>query len=344
MYSHPYSNMMYFQGVVENRLDPLKIGRVQVRVFGIHTDNVQSLPSEDLHWFSTLMPVTSASTSGVGQSPNLVEGSHVFGVWLDGDSHQNGLVMGSINGIPQQSRNMNKGFNDQRTNLTPTSVPGKPSAVTFQNGIGASIVDINRTGYPSELDTPDINPLATGENLTNNHIINNKKNSRASNINVPSTKGTTFSEPDLAYNAIYPYNNVIGTESGHAFELDDTPAHERININHRSGSFNEFRPDGTVVNKSVKDNYDITHANDYEYVQGTKTVTVAKGAKLLVNSSNGGDGFVIEIGSGGNLELKVTSGSLNIDVTGDLSTKVSGDYSIQVGGKFGLKAQRIDLN
>jgi hypothetical protein len=35
-------------GVVENRIDPLQLGRCQVRIFGHHTENKQLLPTSDL--------------------------------------------------------------------------------------------------------------------------------------------------------------------------------------------------------------------------------------------------------------------------------------------------------
>ncbi len=32
--------------------------------------------------------------------------------------------------------------------------------------------------------------------------------------------------------ALYPYNRVTQTESGHKFEMDDTPSRERIRLQH----------------------------------------------------------------------------------------------------------------
>ena len=40
-------------------------------------------------------------------------------------------------------------------------------------------------------------------------------------------------EPPSAYNAKYPYNNAMQTESGHFQEFDDTPGAERIRTQHR---------------------------------------------------------------------------------------------------------------
>ena len=41
---------IWFAGVVEDRQDPLKLGRVRVRCLGYHTDDRNVLPTEDLPW------------------------------------------------------------------------------------------------------------------------------------------------------------------------------------------------------------------------------------------------------------------------------------------------------
>ena len=48
--------MEFCFGIVEDRNDPLKIGRVRVRVHGYHTDNKGLISSADL-WSHVIMPV-----------------------------------------------------------------------------------------------------------------------------------------------------------------------------------------------------------------------------------------------------------------------------------------------
>ena len=104
---------LWFYGVVEDRQDPYMIGRVRVRCFGHHTGNKTTLPTEDLPWAQVMLPVTSAGISGIGQTPlGLVEGSHVFGFFRDGEARQEPVVMGSLPGYPTELANTDTGFYD----------------------------------------------------------------------------------------------------------------------------------------------------------------------------------------------------------------------------------------
>lgn len=84
-------------GVVEDRMDPEQCGRVRVRIYGYHTDDKTFLPTKDLPWAIPILPITSASTSGVGSSPvGPVTGSWVIGFFLDGEDMQQPAIFGTI--------------------------------------------------------------------------------------------------------------------------------------------------------------------------------------------------------------------------------------------------------
>ena len=115
----------YFFGVVEDRNDPLQIGRVRVRVYGIHTESKLNISTPDLPWAQVLLPTTSAGISGMGTQHGLVEGSTVFGFFRDGDTCQDPVVVASAAGLPVGgiketvndeliARNVEIGFNDPR--------------------------------------------------------------------------------------------------------------------------------------------------------------------------------------------------------------------------------------
>lgn len=90
-------NFTWFVGVVEDNVDPLGLGRCKVRCFGFHPVERDKVPTIDLPWATVLQPATSASTSGVGFSPNgLKPDSWVMGFFADGETAQFPIVIGSI--------------------------------------------------------------------------------------------------------------------------------------------------------------------------------------------------------------------------------------------------------
>ena len=62
-------------------------------------------------------------------------------------------------------------------------------------------------------------------------------------------------------NQEYQYSQPFVTPSGHEFSFYDTPENERLVIKHTSGSHIEFKADGTVFIKAVKDLHTHSSAN-----------------------------------------------------------------------------------
>lgn len=103
----------WFHGVIEDVMDPLKLGRVRVRCIGYHTDDRGLLPTSGLPWALCLLPNTSASMAGVGQSATgLQAGSWVIGFFRDGLSGQDPIIMGSIASKTYAKPDKTKGFSD----------------------------------------------------------------------------------------------------------------------------------------------------------------------------------------------------------------------------------------
>jgi GH24 family phage-related lysozyme (muramidase) len=89
----------FWTGVVEDRNDPLKLGRVRVRIIGLHTYDMNILPTSDLPWAYCIQPVQSASIAGIGHTPiGPVEGTWVSVVFIDQD-RQKPFVTGTLPGI-----------------------------------------------------------------------------------------------------------------------------------------------------------------------------------------------------------------------------------------------------
>jgi len=56
------NGFIWWVGFVEDRKDPLKLGRCRVRCVGWHSDNKQQLPTKDLPWAMPSFPVNESNT------------------------------------------------------------------------------------------------------------------------------------------------------------------------------------------------------------------------------------------------------------------------------------------
>ena len=94
-------NFVWFIGVVENRADPLNLGRCQIRIFGWHTDNVNELPTKNLPWAQPMYPI---NNSKAFSAPRL--GTWVVGFFMDGLSAQAPIMMGILPGLAPDNPNL----------------------------------------------------------------------------------------------------------------------------------------------------------------------------------------------------------------------------------------------
>ncbi len=92
-----FDKFVWFQGVVEDRGDPLMLGRCKVRCLGFHDENKQKSPTENLPWAHPIQPLTSTAMSGMGETPlGPVEGTWVVGFFRDGNTAQEPIIFGVI--------------------------------------------------------------------------------------------------------------------------------------------------------------------------------------------------------------------------------------------------------
>lgn len=129
----------WWYGVVEDNNDPLKVGRVRVRIFGYHTENLQELPTKDLPWAQSTNPSNASKTFS---PPRL--GDYVMGFFSDGESAQAPVIMGVFPGF-ETSYDKSKGFSPQ-SSLNPATPPtgqvqyqvGQPTTAPLARGVVAN--------------------------------------------------------------------------------------------------------------------------------------------------------------------------------------------------------------
>ena len=83
----------WFIGEVVNVNDPIQLARIQVRIFGIHGEEIAN---EDLPWSQVVAPITEGGTTFYGNPLGIQPGANVFGIFTDGMSSQCPLVYGSL--------------------------------------------------------------------------------------------------------------------------------------------------------------------------------------------------------------------------------------------------------
>tara|TARA_B100000073_G_scaffold348276_1_gene366112 strand:- start:6257 stop:8353 length:2097 start_codon:yes stop_codon:yes gene_type:complete len=136
----------------------------------------------------------------------------------------------------------------------------------------------------------------------------------------------------------YPYNHVRETESGHVFEVDDTPDAERIHEYHTAGTFREIQPDGTKVEKIVGEDYVIDLSNRYMYVKGNFDLMVEGDYNINVKGNKyehiSGHSYNTVMGN----RLNKIQGHELVDTESTFSIHTVGNYNVQVGATDKKKA------
>lgn len=311
----------WFTGVIEDINDPMEMGRYRVRCFGYHNDDKskdKGIPTEDLPWAMTMLPVTSASISGIGQSATgLLQGTWVIGFFRDGINAQDPVIMGSIPSITSRPEDYSKGFSDPDkrypSNKKNLEFAGKLVKKDPNNkkeegkdmGLHLNMPDTPRSAQVKE------EKYKQGFSYTEKKSLRelyDPKITVAEKERAPEKEGTLpsaewkFPAIDDVMTPTYPQNHVTAyeraddtDEAGHIIEYDVTPGKERISTIHRTGTYTEVTPIGDKT----------------EVIVGTNYKIVAKGENVYIE------------------------GGCNLTIDGGCNTKIIGDWNIQVtGNKF----------
>ena len=344
-------NFIWFFGVVEDRNDPLKMGRVRVRCFNWHTNDKGKVPTDALPWAQCMQPVTSAAISGIGRSATgLVEGSWVVGFFLDGEDAQKPMIMGSMAGIPTELPNEEIGFNGKYPDLI-----NEPDLPRPARGELEANLNVNDGVLPTKLSSRPARDTHYETKIAGRAALGAIPTAVAPSVTGMPDKGSadyvtdegevpywyepnprSGGEADGVYESggvsVYPMNHVNVSESGHVHEIDDTPNAERLHEFHKSGSFVETQQDGTKITKVVGKDYHVVIEDRNVYIKGNMSVTVAGNAKMYVQGDQyievEGDQYVTVRGD----RVTKIQGSDIKEVVSDKSTNINGNKFERVGG------------
>jgi len=314
------NNFVWFFGVVEDITDPLNIGRVRVRCHGWHTPDKKVLPSRDLPWAQVMVPVTSASHMGIGQSPTgLILGSSVIGFFMDGKLAQQPMIIGSFHGV-QNNR------------------PDTPN-LAYHNWADDRITQDKNDNLVFDIPQAAVFKLSTANDRNYAEYKGDNEDRDGLLWNEPIQRGLK--------NSTYPSNHVVQTKSGHAFEIDDSNGCERIHQYHRTGTFYEIQPDGSRVTKIIKDDYEIVAEDKNVLIKGNCSVTIQGDSRILVKGN-----LIQEVDGDycltvhGDMLTKIGKNEAK-DVIGNRAYQINGDALERITGNDTLvvaKDQSINVN
>lgn len=258
-------------GVIENNNDPLKIGRCQVRIFGLHTEDRTTYPTDDLPWAIMLSSTTNVADQGMTFTPE--NGDWVAVSFFDPEK-QKPVILGTFSRHISSTPDFNSGFSDP-------------------NGVNPDSAYTNESSIPR---------LARNENITDT-IIQDKKDNRTTGV---ACVGETWDEPETPYATVYPNNKVIITKD-HVIELDDTDGAERVHIYHKSGSSTEIHPNGDVVELVKSKKYVVITSDGNVKIGGNYNVHIdGDQNKEIVGDDNREVGGNSTVTVTGNVELTAT--------------------------------------
>ena len=345
-----YGNFVWWQGVVEDRIDPLMLGRCRVRILGYHTDDKTEIPTEHLPWATIMQPTTSAAMNGIGTTPmGPVEGTWVIGFFRDGEDAQEPVIMGTIGGIPEEGPNPALGFND------PEGKYPLNEYVRRYKTLPDGSEDYDETDGTRTVDKhgePDTNRLARGkltmplgtENGENHASLAWKRESRQMSVakalaadmasSIPNAADVFYwgdgdtddvnyywNEPNPRYGGTEYSDDEFKSTSSSAYPLNHVRASEAGHVEewddtptaerlHRYHSSGTFEEIQSDGTRIVK-----VQGEDYEIACDGKNVLVKGECNITVT---------------GNSRI-LTEGNLVQQVYGDYHLNVGGDMRVKVG-------------
>jgi protein required for attachment to host cells len=283
------SGFYHFYGVVEDRNDPLKAGRLRVRIFGKHSEMVSEVPTNQLPWAQVMLPLNANPNEMVA----IADGQLVFGFYADGVEQQIPIIMGQLvvdaNEVNDTEGEKQSGFQDMRV----TKEVKRQDNTDFANGINNS--------KNAETHGPQAKLRSEQQDKASNSLF-------------------SWQEPADAFAGKYPWIKSTETESGHLIEYDDTPGQERLYIWHRKGTYIECTKDGDVNIKAMRDKHSVTKQDNWDIVLRDDCIHIGRDAKIYV-----GRNANIEVAQNANLKI---GGNYKVDVSGNYNIDASGTFTV----------------
>lgn len=142
-------------------------------------------------------------------------------------------------------------------------------------------------------------------------------------------------DPEMEYDATYPYNHYWMSESGHVREWDDTPGYERTQEHHRTGTGWHINPDGAKRATVVGHNYEVYVKDNRVHVRGNVEIYVDQDSNVSINGESNikvGRSATIQCGANATITAgetaSISAKNVNISACEDISIRAAGLLSL----------------
>jgi len=237
-----YNNI--YRCVVEDINDPDFLGRVRLRVLGVHSPRLDLVPVDSLPWCDTLKSPDTGS--GLGWTGSVRQGVWGYCITLN-ESNTDFLFLGALSGMFTEA---------------PLEQDEDGNEIGFRDPEGAY-------PYAESLNKPNVNALALGSAEGNDLSTTIHQTINDDLVEVVG-EGANPKEPESTDDAtIYPFNKVYEDSAGNIVEIDATDDNERIRVYHgKSGGRVEFDKDGNYIVKTYGDQYNLTAGDLNQQILG----------------------------------------------------------------------------
>ena len=220
----------WFIGEVKSVDDPLELGRLQVRINGIHSDSQLDIPDAKLPWAQPMVPITEGGTRGIGNNLGIKVGALVFGVFMDGENSQLPFIMGSM---PKFEEDSPGGLSTNQLARGTNTITKTPDPVTGEPASPYAAKYPKNNVYASE----------------SGHVIEIDDTSGAERIHIYHKSGTFVEmhpNGDVVTHTANGFKTVTGNEKIHVTKDMEITADGNINITSTKGNINVKTPIGKI--------------------------------------------------------------------------------------------------
>ena len=354
------TEFIWWMGVVEDRGDPLQLGRVRVRCYGFHSQSKSDTPTDNLPWAQPIQSITSAAMGDVGHTAlGLVEGTWVVGFFLDGKEAQRPVIMGSISAIPSEAGDPSQGFNDptgrtKENNLSVWESHSEDQPYVSRYPRGTTTPAENYSEANEEFKTgekendrlrPDTNRLARN---AGHPVLGAKDSTKTEKVKIAfwdkeQPYGVESEDDEELKNG----NDIIGNKQGNKrHTVDASSTVDSINTDVDVSYWNEPATSDKTKNGSTRYSTSYPHNHVFESESGhIKEYDDTKDSTRIHEYHRSGTFY--EIDHDGNKHTRIVGnkyeiiagtnfvnikGDVNLTIDSNCKTYIKGDWDIQVDG------------